>query len=428
MIAESFNNLLYLLGFFIVAEMFFMLRRRASAAKLILCLLSVFPMTVVFYLINDVNFQLPLMLIYITVVMYFAYDEKKTYLFVFTLGITAAFSVINQMAGMIIQDAALLLNRQFTHGRLFDGCRLVLSLLFLGAVGALIKRKSTKGLRSLGWGYILLFALVLVVDSVVVLGLGDTAMASDSGGTRDKIIYGLVVIGIFIQLALIILLILSRDAYREKEMLTARYLEEQAEHYAYLENRERETRKFRHDIRNHMHMLAVLARQQRYDEFEEYMSEINGRIEEFGNKITVGNGIADAVLNKFYDEAGGKGITIRVEGHFPSQCSVSAYDLCVILSNLLSNALYAEEQSGGTEILVEIRYTDSDISIKVENDYKKIQKDKSGKLVSDKQDAYRHGFGMENIRECVEKNQGYMDMQAENNRFRIMLSLNNEME
>ena len=88
----------------------------------------------------------------------------------------------------------------------------------------------------------------------------------------------------------------------------------------------------------------------------------------------------------------------------------------------------AEEEWGGKEVLVQIGYTDTEILIRIENDYTDILKTKQGRLQTSKPDAENHGFGLENVEEYVNKNQGYMDIKTENGKFRIIISLYNEMD
>ena len=175
--------------------------------------------------------------------------------------------------------------------------------------------------------------------------------------------------------------------------------------------------------------MSELVQNKDYDEIEKYITAINENVNKFTNYITVNNGIADAIINKFYYDAKEHDIHILVRGHFPMKCFISAYDICTILSNLLSNAITAVSKcEHRKEILVDIRYTEQEIIIVVENDYEHELKVKDNKFLSTKEDAYRHGYGLENVKECVERNQGYFSISTENHRFKVMLSIVNQMD
>ena len=106
---------------------------------------------------------------------------------------------------------------------------------------------------------------------------------------------------------------------------------------------------------------------------------------------------------------------------------MSAYDICTILSNLLSNALIAvSECEQRKDILLDIRYTEQDIIIVVENDYEHELKVKGNVFITTKKDTYNHGLGLENVKRCVERNNGHFTISTENKRFKVMLSIGND--
>lgn len=288
--------------------------------------------------------------------------------------------------------------------------------------------------RKLGWKrlwiiggvgnkYAFFFMLLVILQCFMVTAMGDV-IYKEIAMTRKvafEIIYILSVIFMFIQIGLMIALIISRNVYREKEYLAAKYLEEQKLHYEYLENRERETKKFRHDIKGHLLLVNDLINKKQYEACETYLHEINVRIDRFSNKISVNNGIADAIVNRFYVEAKQKGIDLQVKGHLPNPCYLSGYDICTILSNLLSNAIEAECAAGGEMVHVEFRYTDSEIMLVVENDYIQDLEQSDGAFFTTKEDKANHGFGLENVKECIKKNNGQITIDTEKNIFRVLV-------
>lgn len=288
--------------------------------------------------------------------------------------------------------------------------------------------------RKLGWKrlwiiggvgnkYAFFFMLLVILQCFMVTAMGDV-IYKEIAMTRKvafEIIYILSVIFMFIQIGLMIALIISRNVYREKEYLAAKYLEEQKLHYEYLENRERETKKFRHDIKGHLLLVNDLINKKQYEACETYLHEINVRIDRFSNKISVNNGIADAIVNRFYVEAKQKGIDLQVKGHLPNPCYLSGYDICTILSNLLSNAIEAECAAGGETVHVEFRYTDSEIMLVVENDYIQDLEQSDGAFFTTKEDKANHGFGLENVKECIKKNNGQITIDTEKNIFRVLI-------
>ena len=285
------------------------------------------------------------------------------------------------------------------------------------------RKKFLRYLRLMDLRYWLYFCILLLVNSFVITANG-YYLVENIKVKRQWILvhsYFLLVLGMFIQIGLMIALIISRNVYREKEYLAAKYLEEQKLHYEYLENRERETKKFRHDIKSHLLIVNDLIHKKQYEECEAYLRETNVRIDRFSYKISVNNGIADAIINRFYVEAKQKGIQLQVKGHLPDPCYLSGYDICTILSNLLSNAIDAEYAAGGDCVYVELRYTDSDIMLVVQNDYIQDLEQSNGSFFTTKEDKANHGFGLENVKECVRKNNGQIKIDTDDNVFKVLV-------
>ena len=275
----------------------------------------------------------------------------------------------------------------------------------------------------IGNKYAFFFMLLVILECFMVTAMGEV-IYQEIAMTRKlafEFIYILSVIFMYIQIGLMIALIISRNVYREKEYLAAKYLEEQKLHYEYLENRERETKKFRHDIKSHLLIVNDLIHKKQYEECEAYLRETNVRIDRFSYKISVNNGIADAIINRFYVEAKQKGIQLQVKGHLPDPCYLSGYDICTILSNLLSNAIDAEYAAGGDCVYVELRYTDSDIMLVVQNDYIQDLEQSNGSFFTTKEDKANHGFGLENVKECVRKNNGQIKIDTDDNVFKVLV-------
>lgn len=424
MLVEIINNTLYFIEFIVVSSLWFGMNHKITVKGIIGLEIALSVLTVVLCNMDNVEVQLFFSIMFFSVAMCIMYSENKILLIIYSIAITSALSMVNLISGMLVSDIASFIRNGTLDIPLYNIVRMTISLFFLTLIGIIVHMKFKKGFRTLGFKYIFLLSVVLIVESGVVIMLGEDAIKGDSDIYR--VMYMLTIIGVFVQIGTIILLALSRNVSRENEILMQKYLNEQTKHYSYLESKERETKKFRHDLRNHMHTLMTLYKEQKYDEVYKYLETMNGRIDELRNCVSVGNGIADAVLNRYYEEAERKGILLKVSGRFPVKCTISAFDLCTILSNLLSNAVRAEEEYGGKTVLVQVGYTDTEILINMENDYKDLSKDKSGKLKSSKQDSTNHGFGLENVRECVRRNHGYMDIQADKGKFKLILSLDNE--
>ena len=151
-------------------------------------------------------------------------------------------------------------------------------------------------------------------------------------------------------------------------------------------------------------------------------------MDDLGNNVNVGNDIVNAVLNKAYAEANNKNIKINVTGHFPSQCDISAYNLCTIFFNLLNNAIEAADKTMKREVWVVCQYTEKIIIIEIGNYYCNNNKLDKNKLMTTKSEKEYHGWGMKNVEDSVAECKGLMDIEIERDKFIVSITLKNEKE
>ena len=427
MFLRAFIDILCILQYFIVGYYFFSFPKRCPQYRILLFLgIAVFFSILVSYIENPILACFACIL-FIHLLMCKMYFVSRSMLFIFCCIMYVIFNFFQQMIYILVKSIFQITNCTVHNTKIeLIGSVIITSMLYL--IGNLSKNRIRDRLQFIEKRYIALFLFVLIVDSAVVSILGEFVLNEyvNKNQFLFEFFYILVVVGIFFQLFLVVALILSRNVYREKEALARQYLNDQKQHYEYLKQRERETKKFRHDLKNHMYLLNNMYTQGNLEEFHAYLEQINQKIGSYGNPISVNNEIADAIFNKFYYEGKEQGILLHIQGHFPAECSIQAYDLCTILSNLLSNAMHAQTECEGGTVDVSIRYTDREITIKIENHYLQEPLQTKGMFQTQKPDKANHGFGLENVRECVEKNHGQIVIETGNNRFEVMLSLHNE--
>lgn len=341
----------------------------------------------------------------ILIVEYICFREDIKRLMGLYIGTTAVLSMLFMLFNVVLTEVSLLVDITDSY----NITKIVSSFavfVCIRLIGKYYNKKYESGLKSIDIKYWILFMLVLFIDSSVMVVIGDFILNTVQVQRRYIAIisYCGVVIGLLIQLVLLINTLVTRNVHKENEKLAKQFLESQNEHYQYLEKREHETKKFRHDIKNHLMLLESFMNNQKYDEAEEYLKTINQKVSTFSNQISVNNGIADAILNRFYTEAKEKGITLKVSGHFPMECYITAYDICTVFSNLLSNAIRAELEAEGKEVLVNIKYTNDKVLLTVENDYVNELYEVDGVFKTTKEDSIGHGYGLSNVKECVETN------------------------
>lgn len=123
---------------------------------------------------------------------------------------------------------------------------------------------------------------------------------------------------------------------RKKEQYHA-----QVSFYQMLGEQYRSLERLRHDMKNHIIGLQRLIDNQEWDKMAAYLQRMaqTGGLE-YAEDLT-GRNIVDALLYYKHNRARQAGIQWEASVSIPTECSVDEFDLCVILGNLLDNALEA---------------------------------------------------------------------------------------
>lgn len=376
------------------------------------------------YLMNNLIAKTILSTLVIVVILCFSYDEKKLNIVVSGLWIMTIIAMLETMSIILLELIGKLVG--YNNDVLLRLCVSVFDFFLIVIFGKIYNKQYRRSISSIGICNILAFTALTCIDTIIVMFLAVITRVEKQVTNQMVffIAFILVILGLFLQLGAVILILVQRNVYKEGQQITEKYLEEQKGHYQYLEQREIETKKFRHDLRSHMGLLSVLVKEHKYDEFDKYVDKINIKIDSFGNNVTVQNGIVDAVINKYYSEATANNVNMEVKGRFPSDCEIDAYDLCTIFSNVLSNAIEATVESTNKWMSVDCRYTDDNIIVVVKNSFDNTNQVRNGKANTHKKDINNHGFGLENVKESIKKYNGIWDIDIQEDVYSITISFN----
>ncbi len=183
-----------------------------------------------------------------------------------------------------------------------------------------------------------------------------------------------------------------------------------AKHCDEVQNIYQQMRTMRHDYKNHLQVMKAYLELGEYDKLSAYISHLNQEVTDIDKVIKTGNVMLDAILNSKIAIAQNKNIEVNTKVLLPPAFSVSDYDLCTILGNLLDNAIEAcaGQSEGQVRFLrIYIGLLKEQLYISVTNSYEtKIQK-KNGKFHSTKASA--RGFGLMSIDSIVKRNKGYVN-------------------
>lgn len=193
-------------------------------------------------------------------------------------------------------------------------------------------------------------------------------------------------------------------------------------HYQEVDNMYRQIRGWRHDYRNHIQTMKVLASNGDLDGIKAYLDELDTELDTDLNTVDTvvktGNAMADAILNSKISLAKSKNITVQVDAHIPVKLKMSELDLCCIIGNLFDNAIDASLSLPEAERLIRV-YMDmkgTQLYISFTNFTATKKLAKSGNLFrTTKGDG--HGFGLVRIDNIIERLDGYLSRNSEDGAF-----------
>lgn len=197
------------------------------------------------------------------------------------------------------------------------------------------------------------------------------------------------------------------------------FVEQQLESYSNQINvimRSEETvRGLRHDLKNHLSEILMMAEGNRTREIRDYVRNMQQDMTNEKEHVSSGNADIDSLLNLKLEQAKSELGNVRCRVSVPHELDIPAFDWNIILGNLLDNAIRAAKESEEKLLQIRIAYQRGMLLIRVRNSY-------SGGLVKTG-DSYRstkeydrtdqtqlHGLGIRNVKRIVEKYQGNMEI------------------
>ena len=189
-------------------------------------------------------------------------------------------------------------------------------------------------------------------------------------------------------------------------------------HYREVENMYRQIRGWRHDYRNHIQMMKVLAANGDMDALKAYLDELDTDLNTVDTVVKTGNPMADAILNSKISLARSRNIPTRVDAHIPVKLKMSELDLCCIIGNLFDNAMEASmalpEEKRLIRVYMDMKGTQLYISFTNFTAAKKLNKVGKGFKTSK---GEGHGFGLVRMDDIVSRYDGYLSRNSEDGAF-----------
>ncbi|MCR5756038.1 MAG: GHKL domain-containing protein [Acetatifactor sp.] len=184
-------------------------------------------------------------------------------------------------------------------------------------------------------------------------------------------------------------------------------------------------RGWRHDYHNHMQSLKAYLVMDNIEEAREYLDKLETDLDDINLLFDTGNIGVDAILNSKISLAIHNRIPVDYKVTVPKETMVTDIDLCVVLGNLIDNAVEScmKVVEADRFIRLYIGIFKEQLYISVSNATNETVRKLDEEYITNKRG--NHGHGLKRINKIVEKYEGYINRKNEAGVFvtEIMLPL-----
>ena len=258
--------------------------------------------------------------------------------------------------------------------------------------------------------------ILMLITLLICTVISQAVMHLRKRNTQDKVdiknsdYFSFLRLGIiiFALLAVVIMNNASKKYYENSSHMQGKMMDMQKAYYEEMLLREQETKKFRHDINNHMLCLRSLIDSGNYTEAEKYISDLCSRISTLRNKYSTGNELVNAIVNDTASRY--ESVKLTWNGILSDELNISNMEICIIFSNLLDNAFCAASKCHENgRVDVEVKTVTNSLLFTVKNNIAEPVTTMNSKLITSKPDKKNHGFGTMNVKECAAAIGGSVD-------------------
>ena len=272
--------------------------------------------------------------------------------------------------------------------------------------------------------------LTLILIMLIFLSGLAASLSVSTEHLNIKMLYIQVFTVVLVVLSLITIIVLlinsiSKKHFEQNAELLEEKMRSQLKYYIMLDEKDTEMRKFRHDFRKHMMCVISMLEEGSFSDAENYIRKLTNKFNETVPSYKTGNYIADSILSDKAQECKDKGIIFKFTGVIPEK-NLNPLELCTILSNSLDNAIEACTKISGmpTKIRMASDFKNNYWYVKIANTSSSDIKIRNNNVLTTKSDPLNHGFGLQNIKDVVNKHKGEFKIAQIDGDFILEITMN----
>lgn len=195
--------------------------------------------------------------------------------------------------------------------------------------------------------------------------------------------------------------------------------------YQALQERMDETRRMRHDLRHHIHMVNYYLEAKEYDKLQEYVNTYQEAIPNGEHIRFCENRMINNIVFHFASQSRTHEIDFQAQLDISEDFKVDGLDISVLLGNLIENAIEAciEQQNSKRHIIIKGKGDSHSLIFTIDNTCEnEIKKNEKGEFLTTKPTG--NGIGVNSAKKIVERYNGFFSADKKGNMFCVSFMLN----
>lgn len=232
----------------------------------------------------------------------------------------------------------------------------------------------------------------------------------------DGIVSSIVILAVNIALFRMMLSVSKEKELQRYNTVYVQQLEQCNQHIKEKQSVMEEFRKARHDMKHHFDVLAEMLKEGKSEDAIFYLQKIRHADSLNMAYICVTDNIfVDSLINPKYTYMQQHNIVFKHDIHIPMILPFDGADICILLGNILDNAIEASVKmpEGQREIEFFMKFEKNILHLTAINTFRgELRRGKKGEILTDKSESQNHGIGLHSIRKVADKYLGSVVIDA----------------
>lgn len=217
----------------------------------------------------------------------------------------------------------------------------------------------------------------------------------------------------------------SLDLQYQYDALQAEYQNSRSQQQE-IERLHENTRRLKHDMKNHIMVIAAHLNNGEIEEAKDYLSVVLDNLNRVYSYIQTGNSVLNYIINSKLEYAQQNDIQFKAEIENLPFSKMGSVDFSAVLSNSLDNAIEASMNASEKSIYISVMKKRGYDTITVKNKIDRSVLETNPDLRSTKAESDTHGYGVKQIMTITEKYNGMVDIYEDNGMFCISIMIPSE--